>query len=100
MLPECSRIILNIVVLPAPFGPSIAKMVFWDTPKLTSSTTFFLWNCLEMCATRSRSVEFFIASASAATSSGTAVLVDCLADPRGRIDPEAAQKRRESKTKE
>ena len=100
MLPEYSRIILNVVVLPAPFGPSIAKIVFWDTPKLRLSITFFLWNCLEMCATRSRSFELSIASASAATSLGIAVLVDCLADPRGRTDPEAAQKRRESKTKE
>lgn len=95
-----SRIILNVVVFPAPFGPSIAKMVFWGTPKLTLSTTVFLWNRLETWSTRSRSFELSIPSASAATSSGSAALVDCLVKPRGRTDPEAAQKRMASKTKE
>lgn len=69
---------LNVVVFPAPFGPNKAKMVFWETPKVTSSTTLFSDdpNVFAIFKTRSESEESEEAAtfdASASTSSCTSL---------------------------
>ena len=65
-----ARIILNVVVLPAPFGPKRARIVFCETPNVTSSTAFACEprNVLEICITRNGSLELETASVSASTS--------------------------------
>ena len=55
---------LNVVVLPAPFGPRSAKIVSVPTLKLTPSTTRPLPNDLETSMTRSASSASPLASAS------------------------------------
>ena len=74
---------LNVVVFPAPLGPSRAKIVSFDTPKLTLSTTRLstLPNALTMFMTRNASAELVTFSASASTSVPAA---------RGVLDPEPA----------
>ena len=62
--------ILNVVVLPAPFGPSSAKIVSRATPKLTLSTTLFtaLPNAFATFITLSESSEWDTCAASSCTS--------------------------------
>ena len=86
---------------PAPFGPSIAKTVSRDTPKLTSSTAFFgeRSNVFDMCKTRRRSVlEFSTATVSSITSWVARPWLSLSADreggrmnwsQRGSTDPES-----------
>ena len=61
--------ILNVVVLPAPFGPSRANKVSLGMLRLTSSTTRLPLYVLETLRIRSKSLDFDTASAAAITSS-------------------------------
>ena len=63
------RMMLKIVVLPAPLGPSKAKTVSFPTPMLTLSTTFFPLKDFETLMTRRRSSDAAADSAAAITSS-------------------------------
>ena len=79
------RIMLNAVVLPAPFGTSSAKMVFCATPKLTESTTLpDRQNDLETSSTRSASCDSLTACASARTSCCCFAPTPPAAEARGR----------------
>ena len=63
------RMMLKVVVFPAPLGPSKAKTVSFPTPMLTSSTTLFPLKDFETLMTRRRSSDTATDSAAAITSS-------------------------------
>ncbi len=108
-----ARMILNVVVFPAPLGPRSAKIVSCDTPKLTLSTTRLsvLPNAFTTFMTRRASAELVTFSASSSTSLIVApgVLVPeppllpvCLRNwenLRTMIEPESTQTRMPKRTK-
>lgn len=104
-----ARIMLNVVVLPAPFGPKRARIVSCETPKETSSTAFVREprNVLETCNTRNESLDFETASTSAPTSISKLLLLfaSVLRLLRlenifaGRFDPESNQTRMEKRVR-
>ena len=102
---------LNVVVFPAPLGPRSAKIVSWDTPKLTLSTTRFvaLSNALTTFITLSASSDAVTFAASSSTSFISAFspkdlepevgffLRNC-ENLRTMIDPESTQTRMSNST--
>lgn len=114
---ECQihiRIMLNVVVFPAPFGPSRAKSVFCDTPKLALSTTRLSALPYALTTLSTRRVSFDVATFIA--SSYTSFLLPAWTDLRlsrrmsadvaafavflrGRTAPESTQTRIPKRTK-